>query len=190
MNWYQANSRSAWIIGLTLLVPLLLYGNILFSLVAVRQTYQADIDRIAPRVARLQGLIENEEALGLAAERAERLMVDLVYPVTEDRAAVSARLQQDVRQMLVDAGLSVTNSQVLPVREEAMFDHIGLKLTVNGDIEALDAGLAALTAHRPLLLVESLEVWPNRTGRRNKDDEEAPHSLSASLQLLSLRAVQ
>ena len=190
MNWYRANARSAWIIGLTLLVPVVLYCNILLSLVSVRQAYQADIERITPRVARLQGLIEHQDALRVAAERAERLMVDLVYPVTEDRAAVSARLQQDVRQMLVDSGLSVSNSQVLPVREQAMFDYIGLKLTVSGSIEALDSGLAALSAHRPLLLVESVEVWPNRTSRRKNDDAEAPQSLSASLQLLSLRAVQ
>ena len=190
MNWIRANRRSAWIIGLTLLVPLLLYLNALFSLFSVRQEYQADIDRLAPRVARLQGLIEHEDSLRESAERADRLMVDLVYPVTEDRTAVAARLQQDVRQMLVEAGLSVSNSQVLPVREEQMFDFIGLKLTVNGDIAALDGGLAALASHTPLLLVESLEIWPNRTSRRKNDDDDSPQTLSATLQLFSLRAVQ
>jgi general secretion pathway protein M len=190
VNWFRANARSAWIIGLTLLVPVVFYCNILFDLVSVRQAYQSDIERIAPRVARLQGLIEHEDSLRLAAERAERLMVDLVYPVTEDRAAVSARLQQDVRQMLVDSGLSVSNSQVLPVREQAMFDYIGLKVTVSGSIAAFDSGLAALSAHQPLLLVESIEVWPNRTSRHVKGDKQTPQFLSATLQLLALRAVQ
>ena len=190
MNWFRANARSTWIIGLTLLVPVLIYCNLLFGLLSVRQAYQADVDRIAPRLARLQGLIDHQDALRDSAEQAERIMVDLVYPVTEDRAAVAARLQQDVRQMLADAGLSITNSQVLPVREEAMFDHIGLKLTVKGSIAELDAGLVALDAHRPLLLVESLEVWPNRTGRSKKSDEPVSQSLSATLQLLSLRAAQ
>ena len=190
MNWFRANTRSAWIIGLTLLVPLIIYCNLLFGLVSVRQAYQADVDRIAPRLARLQGLIDHQDALRVSAEQAERLMVDLVYPVTEDRAAVAARLQQNVRQMLVDAGLSISNSQVLPVREEAMFDHIGLKLTVNGSIDALDAGLVALDAHQPLLLVESLEIWPNRARRSKKSDPPVSQSLSASLQLLTLRATQ
>ena len=87
--------------------------------------------------------------------------------------------------------MSISNSQVLPVREEENFDFIGLKLTVNGNIAALDAGLAALTTHRPLVLVESLEVWPNRSSRSKKDKSKpAAQSLGATLQLLSLRAVQ
>ena len=191
MNWFRANTRSAWIICLTLLVPGLLYANVLFSLISVRQEYQSEIDRLSPRVARLQGLIDRQETLQVSAEKAERLMVDLVYPVTDDRTAVAAQLQQDVRQMLVEAGLTVSNSQVLPVREEEMFDFIGLKLTVNGNISALDAGLLALASHRPLVLVESLEVWPNRVNRSNKKkDQPKVQSLGATLQLLSLRAIQ
>jgi general secretion pathway protein M len=80
---------------------------------------------------------------------------------------------------------------VLPVREEEKFDYIGLKLTVNGNVAALDSGLAALSAHSPLLLIESLEVWPNRARHSKKDkNKQPPQSLGATLQLLSLRAVQ
>lgn len=190
MSWFQANKRSAWVIALTLLVPLVVYLYALINLVSVRQTYQSDIDRLSPRIARLQGLIDNQAALSVSAEQADRLMVDLVYPVTEDRAAVAARLQQNIRQLLDEAGLSVSNSQVLPVREVELFDYIGLKLTVTGNVDSLDAGLATLLSHRPLLLVESLEIWPNRSNRRKKKDEQELQSLSATLQLLSLRAVQ
>ena len=93
-----------------------------------------------------------------------------------------------MRQILVEAGLSVSNSQVLPVREEGVFDYIGLKLTVTGSVASLDAALAAIAAYRPLLLTESLDMWPNRTrGRKGEADQQ---TVSASLQLLSLRAVQ
>lgn len=190
MNWFQLNQRNAWIVALTLLVPLLIYLYALINLVSLRQAYQADIDRLSPRIARLQGLIDNQQALAAAAERADQLMVDLVYPVSEDRASVAARLQQDIRQLLVEAGLNVSNSQVLPVREVELFDYIGLKLTVTGSVDALDAGLSTLAAYRPLLFVESLEIWPNRASRRKKKNEPELQSLSATLQLLSLRAVQ
>jgi general secretion pathway protein M len=189
VNWIRTNQRSAWIIGLTLLLPVILYGNVLFSLLSMRQGYQADIDRLAPRVARLQGLIEYQAQLVESAARADRLMVELTYPLTEDRAAAAARLQQDVRQMLVEAGLNIKNSQVLPVREVEKFDYIGLKLTVSGNVDALDAGLAAISSHSPLLLVESIEIWPNRVRRTNKD-EVAEQTVSATMQLLSLRSVQ
>jgi general secretion pathway protein M len=114
--------------------------------------------------------------------------VDLVYPVTADRATVSAALQKDVRQILVEAGLSVTNSQVLPVREENAFDYIGLKLTVTGDVAGLDAAMIALAGYTPRLLVESLDVWPARASRGK--GETKVQAINASLQLLSLRAAQ
>jgi len=77
---------------------------------------------------------------------------------------------------------------VLPVKEAEMFDYIGLKVTVNGSLDGLDEALAELSTYTPLLLVESLEVWPNRS--RAKKGEPQVQLLSASLQLLSLRAIQ
>lgn len=188
MSWLRSNPRNAWIIGLTLLVPALFYLQMLFALLGMRQDFQADIDRLEPRIARLRGLMEYEEQLRDSSGKVELQVVDLVYPASADRATVSATLQKDVRQILVESGLSVSNSQVLPVREEEAFDHIGLKLTVTGDVTGLDAALTALDAYLPLLLVESLDVFPSRA-RRGKDDV-AVQSISATLQLLSLRAVQ
>ena len=188
MNWLKSNQRAGWIIGLTLIIPVVLYLNVLLSLLGMRQGYQADIDRLEPRIARLQGLIEYEDQLRDSAARVDKQVVNLAYPATTDRATVSATLQTNIRQLLVEAGLSVSNSQVLPVREKDAFDYIGLKLTVTGDVASLDAALAAITGYLPMLLVESLEVWPARANRR-KDAIEV-QEISASLQLLSLRAIQ
>lgn len=188
MSWLKSNQRTAWIIGLTLLIPVVLYLNIWLGLLGLRQDYQAEIDRIEPRIARLQGLIEYEEQLRDSAARVDKEVVNLVYPATTDRATVSATLQTNVRQILLEAGLSLSNSQVLPVREEEAFDYIGLKLTVTGNVASLDAALAAIAGYMPLLLVESLEVRPTRANRRK--GESAQQKISASLQLLSLRSVR
>ena len=188
MNWFQANQRSAWIIGLTLLIPVILYLNILFGLLGLRQDYQADIERLEPRIARLQGLIEYEDQLRDSASKVDRQVVNLVYPAITDRATVSATLQTNIRRILVEAGLTVTNSQVLPVREEELFDYIGLKLTVTGSVASLDAAMIAIAGYRPLLLAESLDVWPTRVNRRKGDAKV--QAISATLQLLSLRAAQ
>ena len=188
MIWLKSNQRLVWIVGLTLIVPAVLYLNVLFSLLGLRQDYQVEIERLEPRVARLQGLLEYEDQLRESAGKVDKQVVNLVYRATSDRAAVSATLQTSVRQILVEAGLSVSNSQVLPVREEGVFDYIGLKLTVTGSVASLDAALAAIAAYRPLLLTESLDMWPNRTrGRKGEADQQ---TVSTSLQLLSLRAVQ
>jgi len=188
VNWLKAHQRTAWICGVTLLLPLLVYLNIVFSLLGMRGAAQNEIDRIEPRIARLQGLIDYEEQLREAATVVDSQVLELVYPPWEDQATVSAELQTQVRDIFGKAGLSVVNRQVLPVREQGSFDYIGVKLTVTGSLPALDEALAGVAGYLPLVLVESLDVYPARTGRGKQASAE--QTLTASLQLLSLRAVQ
>jgi len=188
VNWLKVHQRTAWICALTLLVPVLVYFNVIFSLLGARSESQAEIDRIEPRIARLRGLIDYEDQLREAAAIVDSQVLELVYPASEDQATVSAELQTQVRDIFSAAGLSVTNSQVLPVREQGNFDYIGVKLTVNGSLPALDEALAGLAAYLPLVLVESLDVYPTRAPRGK--DESNQQTLTASLQVLSLRAVQ
>lgn len=188
MNWLRTHKSSAWICGLTLLVPVLMYLDALLGLWVVRQDYQADIDRLVPRMARMEGLISSEADLREAADLVDRQVLDLVYPAGEAQAEVSASLQKQVREVFTDVGLSVTNSQVLPVKEQGNFDYISIKLLVTGNMEGLDAALAGIAAHLPLVLVESLEVSPARQSRRDSDNKQ--QQVTASLQLLSLRAAQ
>jgi len=188
VNWLKVHQRTAWICGLTLLVPVLVYLNVIFSLLGVHSETQAEIDRIEPRIARLQGLIDYEDQLREAAVIVDSQVLELVYPVSEDQATVSAELQTQVRDIFGTAGLSVTNSQVLPVREQGNFDYIGVKLTVKGSLQALDEALAGLAVYLPLVLVESLDVYPARAARGK--DASNQQTLTASLQVLSLRAAQ
>jgi general secretion pathway protein M len=188
VNWIKSHQRTAWICGLTLVLPLMLYLDVLLGLWAIGQEYQSDIDRQHPRIARMQGLIEHEDELRESAGKVGGQVVNLVYPALDDQATVSATLQTEVRQILTAAGMSVSNSQVLRVREEEKFDYIGIKLTANGDVAALDAALTGLAAYMPLLLIESLDVYPQRVSRRSKAPES--QNLTATMQLLSLRVVE
>ena len=188
MNWLRTHQRTAWICGLTLLLPALLYLDLLLGLWGLRQDTQAEIERLQPRVARMQGLVDHEDQLREAAGKVGSQVLDLVYPAAEDRAEVAATLQKNVRDILTEAGLSVTNSQVLQAREQGNFDYIGVKLTVSGDLVALDEALAGLAAHLPLVLVEALDVYVKRRSR-NKDEPEQ-QLITAAIQLLSLRSPQ
>ncbi len=188
MSWLRLHQRTAWICGLTLLLPVLLYLNVMLGMWELRQSARAEIERVEPRLARLQGLIDYESRLREASVAVDSQVLDLVYPAAEDQAAVSAKLQTNVRDIFAKAGLSVTNSQVLPPREQGNFDYIALKLTVTGDLPALDEALAGIGAYLPLVLVESLDVYPPRAARGKSEGQE--QQITANLQLLSLRAVQ
>ena len=188
MSWVRANKRSVWIVGLTLLVPVILYLDALLGLLAVRSEYQGDATHLERRIARLQGLVAFEDVLRESSTTLGSQTRRLYHPPSADQAEVSATLQTDVRRMLVEAGLSVNNSQVLPVRIHDHFDYIAVKLMVSGELAGLDAALASLAEHQPALMVESLEIWPNRVPAGKK--APTPQTLSASLQVLSLRAIR
>ncbi|MEM1153954.1 MAG: type II secretion system protein GspM [Pseudomonadota bacterium] len=186
MNWLRMHQRTAWICGLTLLVPLLLLFYLMALFYGSYSESQEEISRIEPRLARLQGLIDHESELRAAAEVVDSQVLELVYPATEDQAAVAAELQTQVRDIFSNAGLAINNSQVLPVREQGNFDYIALKLTTKGSLAALDNALAELATFLPLVLVESIDVYPARAvrGRESTGVQE----LTANVQLLSLRA--
>lgn len=188
MNWLRLHQRTAWICGLTLLLPALLYFNALLGLWGMYHAANAEMERIEPRIARLQGLIDYQDRLSEAAVAVDSKVLELVYPASQEQTAVSAELQTRVRDIFAKAGLSVTNSQVLPVREQGNFDYIGVTLTMTGSLPALDEALAGIAAYLPLVLVESLEVYPSRVARGRGESE--PQQITASLKLLSLRAAQ
>ena len=184
MKWLRSHPRIVLICGLTLLLPALLYVNTLLGVWGMHRDAQSDIDNLMPRIARQYGLIEHEDELRDASNLALRGVATLVYPASRDAASVSTTLQTSIRQIFSDAGLTVSNSQVLPVREKEHFNYINVNLTVQGDISGVDAALTDIAEFRPLLLVESLEMRPLRSGRAGAKDQ----IVVVSLQLLALRA--
>lgn len=188
MTWLRVHRRSAIIVALTLLVPAYFYLAMLFKLLALRGEYADGVQDLRPRIARLEGLIENTEALRSAAGQVGQRLEDLGYPLTQDATAVAAELQTDVRRVLAEAGLAVRNSQVLQSRTEDNFDLVGLKVTANGGLPSLDAALEGIAAFRPMLLVESLDVFPSRT--RSPRSKPGDQELTVVIELLALRRLQ
>lgn len=186
MNWLRLHRRSALLVGLTLLVPIIIYLRVLVGVLGLALEYQTEQDRVDPRAARLQGLLAQESRLEELRDEARARLSTLVYPPTEDAQTLAATLQANTRQILSDAGMAVSNSQVLRTREGEAFDRIAVKVTVNGSLHALDSALSSLAAQRPRLLLESLDVFPARAGRGNGDDAQ---QLGAVIQVLALRAV-
>jgi len=187
MAWLKNNRKTALIVGGTLALPIVLILFILLDFLLARQAYRAEIDRLEPRVARMRGLVKSEEQLRESVGVLGTQVLNLVYPATEDSATVSAALQKDVRQIMTDAGLSVTNSRILPVVEEESFDRIGLSLSVSGGLDALDSALLTIAAYKPLLLIDSMDIKPKRMTRSR--DKNGQQIVTASFQLLTLRSI-
>ncbi|EAQ98317.1 type II secretion system protein GspM [Congregibacter litoralis] len=186
MNWIRLHRRTSLFVGITLILPVFFYLKTVFGLLGLGFEYAGDRGRIEPRVARLKGLLQNEAELVKQSQVAEKRLREMAFPATDDPSALAARLQADIRQILSEAGMSVSNSQVMPVRQGELFDQVAVKLTTAGSLSALDAALAGIAAYRPQLLIESLDTFPVRANARNADEEQ---SVTAVMQLMVLRVL-
>lgn len=184
--WVKQHRRAALLVGLTLVLPLYLFFSAMGAALSARSEAVEAMDSIEPRVARMLGLIEKEDELRQALSGMSNVVSNHVYPTSSDAAAVAASLQAEARRIIADAGLEVTNSQVLAPRKRDAFDYVAVKVVARGTMEQLDQALGDIGAFRPVIFVESIDAFPNR---RRRGDDAQEQMLTVSLQLLSLRIV-
>ena len=156
------------------------------AMLSARGEYREQISSIEPRVARMQGLVAKEGQIQASLAGVNTVVADHIYPKSSAAEAVAASLQAEARRMLSEAGMDITNSQVLRPRKRDQFDYVAVKIVARGTLTQLDQGLSELDQFRPVIFVESLDAFPNR--RRRKQETET-QVLTVSLQLLSLRSV-
>lgn len=189
MTWLLANKRVALVVALTLAMPLALVLYAVAGLASLGLGFQDEVDRLEPRIARQLGAIQAEEQLLAAAESTGSRIENLVFPRGDDPEALSATLQKNVRGILSDAGLEVTDSRIETARREGAFEVIGLAVSVTGRIDALDEALDSIVDHTPLLLVTDISMSPQRTSSRNAAGQEQ-QVLSAKMSLQALVSVE
>jgi len=183
-TWLKKVTRARWIVAASLgvIVCVWLWAALSFW-VQYRSLHQQSRDLI-PRIARLSGLAESESVLQAAGEQAHGQLQLLVYG---DAGDASAMMQQQVRQVMERAGLTVAGSQILTPRVESLFTRLQLDLTATGSIETLEIVLQELGDLRPLVMVDSLQVQPVRTRARRGDTSPPEQALTLRIRLSSLR---
>jgi|GEM_PF-414867 len=185
--------RPTIVVGISLGLVLLLVLYWVLHFWFLRQGFVEEIDAIEPRTARLLGIMQSVDQLQGASGEASGRLRELAYGADRDSATTAAAMQQNIRELMTGAGLSVSGSQILPQRKSEGFDRLSLDITAQGNIEALDAVLSGLEAMRPLVFVEALKVNPERSravGRGRKAEAAVvgdPRNLTARFQLFSLK---
>ena len=137
----------------------------------LRQEFVSEIEAVEPRTARFLGVVASSDQLQAATAEVDAVLSELAYPAERDSATTAAAMQQDIRELMTAAGLSITGSQILPARVVDGLDRLSLDITAEGNIDALDEALADLGAMRPLVLVRSVTVKPSRARRRSRRGE-------------------
>jgi general secretion pathway protein M len=187
--------RSTIVVGASLGLVALLVLYALFYFLSLRQSFVDEIETIEPRTARLLGMQEHYDELRAGSGSVDSALRDLVVPASRDRANAAASLQRDVRGVMTDAGLTVNGSQVIAPREDEGYDRLGLDITVEGNVDAIEQALLGLEEMRPMVFVESLRIKPTRTGssraaRSQRPETGDPRRVNARFYLFALRLQQ
>lgn len=184
--------RPTIVVGLSLLCPVILVIIAIGDFWLLRQQYASEIDNISPRTARLLGFIQTEDQLDTAVARINGGLDAVAYPGDIDSDMTAAAMQQKIREVMTNTGLSVSGSQILPPKEIEGFERLLLNITVEGNIDALDEAISDLRLLRPLVLIEAVNIKPARHSRARRGDEPPPQTedqrkLSVRFNLLSLK---
>lgn len=186
------NQRSTVVVGtcLALALILLLYG--VARLWGLRAGYVDQIESITPRTARLLGLAQSEDQLSIDSRMASLTLSGLAYSGQRDGAATATEMQQEIRELMTNAGLSISGSQILPRQQDQGMDRLALDVTAEGNIDALEQALQDLEILRPIVVVKSLLLKPTRVSRRSRRKAgaevlEDTRRVTARFQLVALR---
>lgn len=143
----------------------LLCGGLVFvaTELAWRYGWAAEsLDHIEPRHARLAGLVAREAELQSAREAVRAQLALYTHDESTQADRLSTELQQRIRRMAEASGMSVANSQILPVRTETGIEEVPVMVTLEGDSEGLRTLLLQLESERPLLQVSAAVLQPSR----------------------------
>lgn len=113
---------------------------------------------IEPRYARLAGLKASENDLEAAAARAHQLEAQYIYSIEQDTNQAGNDAQQRIRSLLSAAGMTISSSQVLPAKDAAGLERIPVSVRAEGDLSALHSALAGIAEHRPVVLIDGINV--------------------------------
>lgn len=188
MRFFSASNRSEFIVFTSVFIvcAAIIFGAVL--LVSKYYDYSRNVDDLKPKITRLAGLIKSEEQLHALDADAGGELFNLIYPVAGDTNAVGTFMQQEIRALFEKAEVNVTGSQIIPRKAESEFIHVGLNISLNGSLNALEYALIQLEGMRPIVLVERIEVKPRRQRRRRGGNNTPEQVVDVRIQLTSFKA--
>ena len=186
--------RPLVVVGITVSAAVLLCLYAIVQFWMMRAAYAGEIENVQPRTARLLGIEESAAELANAGERADLLLGEVAY-LSADSAANAASMQLEIRELMTSAGMSIATSQILPAQQYEGYERLRLDITVEGNVNELDAALDELSSARPLVYIASARVKQYRGSGSNSyrrhvqsGNPNDPRKLTVRLELFSLGA--
>lgn len=151
------------------------------------QRYNAHREDLAPRIARLQGLLGARDTLQNTTAAARNAAARYAYPSTTDIAHAESDFQSKVRQLFQQAGMNIANTRQLPTQEQEESDLLQLELNVTGDLPQLNQVLHNLPELTPFMRVDSLNLRAMRIATAQQPNPEQTLNIRIRIRCNRLR---
>lgn len=132
----------------------------------------AETARLEPRIAQIVGYLESEQRIDSALNAYGQMLGELAFPDSGESGMGGARLQQQLRQMSTQNGLTLVGTEVRqPDNQDALL-RLGVNMRVAGPPENVIRFLETIQQYRPLLFISSLSLSAQRGQRRAPETEQ------------------
>jgi general secretion pathway protein M len=146
-----------WLLaGAVVLLALLAWA--VAVVVSVHRAAAGNTEQIAPRFARIAGLLQDGQQLVQVDQAVKANLSEYAYAAAIEAGQAGNQALQRVRDLASARGLRVTSSQVAAPREEKGFDRIGLSLRVEGNWAQIQALLTELPRLRPAIYSQTIAM--------------------------------
>lgn len=169
MKYSLALKKNRWVLAL-LGVPAVFL--VLFILLVIswiwdkNQRLHNHLEQVQQRYMRLSALEQQGDQVSAALQMLNKIQQQNFYGSQNDAAQVGNALQQELRAVMVKAGLVVSSSQVqsgaADASEDALpYESVKILMSVDGSWEAVQKALQSLQVMKPVVTVEELVVQLN-----------------------------
>ena len=128
----------------------------------------SDISATKPRISRLLGYIEAAPSITAALEEVYAALSELAIDDTGDTGRGAALLQQQLRQLASEAGLTVVGSEVKEPEALDALVKLNATLQLTGGPDDLDAFFEGLYFADPALFPEGMKIEAMRRINRSR----------------------
>jgi hypothetical protein len=132
-------------------------------------TLAADITAQRDLIGRLEAFAAGKEAAQTRADHARAATRAGLFLPGETDALRTANLQAAVTEIAEKAKVRLASTRALPGQEQDGLTLIGVQTEFEADLKQLQAMIAAIEARRPFLFLQSLQIAPAASRRRDSD---------------------
>jgi hypothetical protein len=157
-------------IGLLLAVVAMGLTLLVLPLAGRFSSLRADIATQRELVGRFEAFAANKDSADAAAEQAKAALRSNLFLGGETDALRTANLQALITGLADKNGVRLSSTRGLPVQEQDGLRLFGIQAEFETGLTQLQAILAACDERRPALFVQSVQVAPLASRRRDSDE--------------------